>query len=569
MEKDNTDTAPKNRKKLRSISRIIQSCSVLVESRGDYDYDIVSDIYSEERAEAWRVLFRKNTLFKFPHAAHALNYALYAYARGFAENGRLCVYQAEPARKGMGMSVSWMLKKPSFVPPLDEAFRPAVLANRAFLEAVKASGKGVPLVLGLERGDGSVSRFETMVFPEGHAEMAANQFYAERLLKFLLWQRGACIVHVGGPKSIGEYLQTCYQSDGKRAFDYQFMGEEVYEKPFQIVICSADEVPQQGESTRPLGRHLEGCRIGFDLGASDRKVSAVVDGEAVYSEEIVWEPRQNTDPAYHYREVMAAIKTAASKMPRVDAIGGSSAGVYVNNRAMIASLFRGIPKERFAEVRDMFLRIGEEIGVPLVIVNDGEVTALAGSMSLQDNGVLGIALGSSEAGGYVTLDGNITDWLNEVAFAPVDYSAEAPVEEWSGDRGVGALYFSQQCVFRLAPKAGIELPENVTDAERLKSVQEKLEAGHEGALNIWRTMGVYMGYTLAHYADFYDLRHVLILGRCTSGCGGDLILEGANEVLKAEFPEIAEQVNIQLPDEKSRRVGQSIAAASLPVLDAG
>jgi len=256
-------------------------------------------------------------------------------------------------------------------------------------------------------------------------------------------------------------------------------------------------------------------------------------------------------------------------MPRVDAIGGSAAGVYVNNRAMVASLFRGIPKDRFDQVRNMFLRIRDEMGVPLEIVNDGEVTALAGSMSLGDNGVLGIALGSSEAAGYVTMDGNITGWLNELAFAPVDYQPDAAVHEWSGDKGCGALYFSQQCVFRLAPKAGIKIPDDVTDAEKLKSVQQKLETGHEGATKIWQSIGTYMGYAIAHYADFYDLKHVLTLGRCTSGKGGTLILDGTNEVLKSEFPTLAAQINIQLPDEKSRRVGQSIAAASLPTIHRG
>lgn len=463
-------------------------------------------------------------------------------------------------------SESWMLSRPRIVPPLDEGFRPAVLANRAFRKALDASGGGVPMILGLERNENSISRFETRVFPEDHPKAAANLFYIERLAKFLLWQRGAWKIYAGGPKSIGAYLAQCYRPGGLRDFDYHFMGEDVYEKPFAIVSCTAEDVPGERESTQPLGRHLEGCRIGFDLGASDRKVSAVVDGQPVFSEEVVWEPRKHSDPEYHYREVMASIRAAAAKMPRVDAIGGSAAGVYINNRAMIASLFRGIPKERFGEVREMFVRIGHEMGVPLVIVNDGEVTALAGSMSLEDNGVLGIALGSSEAGGYVTLDGNITDWLNELAFCPLDYNPEGPLEEWSGDRGVGARYFSQQCVFRLAPAAGIDLPEGVTDAEMLASVQEKLEAGHEGALKIWQSMGVYMGYTLAHYADFYALKHVLILGRCTSGRGGPLILDGANAVLRAEFPEIAEKVHIQLPDEKSRRVGQSIAAASLPIL---
>jgi len=411
-----------------------------------------------------------------------------------------------------------------------------------------------------------VSRYETQVFPEGHGRAEANLMYAERLVKFLLWQRGGWRVYIGGPGSVGEYISRCYAPGGSREFDFHFMGEDVYEREFEVVACEPADVPPEKESTQPLGRHLEGCRIGFDLGASDRKVSAVVDGKAVFSQEVVWEPRKQSDPSYHYNEIMASLREAAAKMPRVDAIGGSAAGVYINNRPMIASLFRGVPKERFDEVRSLFLRIREEMGVPLEIVNDGEVTALAGSMSLEDNGVLGIALGSSEAGGYVTLEGNITDWLNELAFAPVDYSPDAPVDEWSGDRGVGALYFSQQCVFRLAPKAGIALPADVTDAERLKAVQEKLEAGHDGAVKIWQSMGCYMGYAIAHYADFYALKHVLVLGRCTSGSGGPLIVEGALDVLRDEFPELAATVNIQLPDEKARRVGQSIAAASLPAL---
>jgi predicted NBD/HSP70 family sugar kinase len=154
--------------------------------------------------------------------------------------------------------------------------------------------------------------------------------------------------------------------------------------------------------------------------------------------------------------------------------------------------------------------------------------------------------------------------LSELAFAPIDYNPTAPTDEWSGDIGCGALYFSQQCVFRLAPKAGIDIPAGITDAEKLKFVQEKLEAGHSGAEKIWQSMGVYLGYALPHYAEFYETNHVLILGRCTSGRGGTLILENAQRVLEAEFPELAARITVQLPDEKSRRVGQSIAAASLP-----
>lgn len=455
------------------------------------------------------------------------------------------------------------LAAPQTLPPLDAGFRPAILTNTLFLQKVRSSGKSEELVLGLERMDGSFSRFETLVFSENHTKAELNLFYVERLLKFLLWQRGGWKIYIGGPRSIGNYLKDIYVIGGKRQFDSNFMGN-IYTNNFQIFPCDASEVPPEREREHALGRHLEGNRIGFDLGASDLKVSAVVDGKAIFSTEIEWQPRQAVDPKYHRQRIREALNLAASKFDHVDAIGGSSAGVYVNNRPMIASLFRGIPQEQFHQIHSMFLDFKDEFGVPLEIVNDGEVTALAGSMALEDNGVLGIAMGSSEAAGYVTMNGNITDWLNELAFAPVDYNPNAPIDEWSGDKGVGALYFSQQCVFRLASKAGIEVPQDVSDAQKLEAVQEKLESGHEGARQIWETMAVYLGYALAHYSDFYDLKHVLILGRCTSGKGGTLILDGAKEILQTEFPDLAKKINVQLPDEKSRRVGQSIAAASLP-----
>jgi predicted NBD/HSP70 family sugar kinase len=457
------------------------------------------------------------------------------------------------------------LSKPSIPPPLDADFRPAVLANREFQHAVDTTTQSEPLIIGVERLDGSSSRYKTAVFSDGHPDFDQNLFYTERLVKFLLWQRGGWKVYIGGPERIGEHVQSIYSASGERKFDHEFMGR-IYDHNFTVVTCRADQVPVRQEKEQSLGRHLNGNRIGFDLGASDLKVSAVVDGDAIFSTEIEWQPVEQTDPEYHRQRIQAALDLAASKMDHVDAIGGSSAGVHVNNRPMIASLYRGIPDEKFSRVRSMFLDIRDKIGVPLEVVNDGEVTALAGSMSLEDNGILGIAMGSSEAAGYVTLKGNITDWLNELAFAPVDFQPEAAVDEWSGDRGVGALYFSQQCVFRLAPKVGISIPVDLSNARKLKFVQEKLEAGTDQAELIWKTMGVYLGYTIAHYAGFYEIKHVLLLGRCTSGKGGGLILDEARKVLVREFPELAGQINLQLPSEKSRRVGQAIAAASLPEL---
>ncbi len=456
------------------------------------------------------------------------------------------------------------LVRPRLQPPLDPDFRPAVLATRAF-QAARREG-GTPIVIGLARGAGQFSRYEDAVYRDGHPRAAENLFYIDRLVKFLLWQRGGHTVYIGGPSTLGEYVRRTYAPAGERRFDYQFMGGQVYEKIFRVVICDPEDVPPSRESGQKLGRHLGGSRIGFDLGASDLKVSAVEEGKIIFSEEIVWEPRKHDRPEYYYEKIMTALKTAASKLSHVDAIGGSSAGIYVDNRPMVSSLFRSVPTDRYAEIRNLFLRIQSELQVPLQVINDGDVTALAGSMSIGDNGILGIALGSSEAAGFVDLEGKIPGWLNELAFAPIDFHSDAPVEEWSGDRGCGASYLSQQCVFRLAPKAGLRISPQLTDADKLKFVQENLEAGHEGAIQIWQSMGTYLGYALAQYADFYSIRHVLILGRCTSGRGGELLLERARQVLNSEFPELAGRIQLHLPDETTRRVGQAVAAASLPDL---
>jgi predicted NBD/HSP70 family sugar kinase len=448
---------------------------------------------------------------------------------------------------------------------LHRSFTPAVIFNRNFSHFVNNSGRGVPLVIGLERGDGSISVYRTQCFDEGSESAALNLPFAERLVKMLLWQRGGWRVVVGGPPTLGEHIRRVYSRGGPRTFDVDFMAN-VYEHPFTVDIMEAEKVPAPNEGTVRLGGHLEGCRIGFDLGASDRKVAAVQEGEPVYTEEVVWDPSHAADPRYHFDQISAALKTAAQHLPRVDAVGGSAAGVYINNRPRVGSLYRAVPKPQFdTRIRNLFVDLQKAWGgVPFAVVNDGEVTALAGALSLRDAAVLGMALGSSEAGGYVTSTGELTTWLNELAFCPVDFDPQAPVDEWSGDRGVGANYFSQQAVFRLAPVAGITLDPKLDPAGKLKSVQELLHRGDERARLIFETVGCYVGYGVAHYADFYELRHVLILGRVTSGDGGNIILARAQEVLKKEFPQLAAKVALHLPDESTRRVGQAVAAASLP-----
>ncbi|MCC6485735.1 MAG: ROK family protein [Armatimonadetes bacterium] len=452
---------------------------------------------------------------------------------------------------------------PEITPPLEDSYRPAVLANRSFCSAVNESGGGLPLRILLERGGGATSVFDTYVFAAGHPREQENLRYVERLVKFLLWQRGGWRVVIGGPQAIAEHIKQVYSPGGARAFDYEFMGN-VYGHRFTVEACGADEIEDPKETAVAVGRHTDGCRIGFDAGASDWKVAAVIDGESVFSTETPWDPRNNSDWRYHYGHINNALKLAASKMPHLDGIGVSSAGIYIDNQAMAASLFRGVPKADFEEhVKPIFLNIQKEWGVPLEVANDGDVTALAGSMSLGVNRVLGIAMGSSEAAGYVDASGNITGWLNELAFAPVDYSPSAPVDEWSGDSGVGALYFSQQAAIRLAPKAGIALKEGSMPGDKLAEVQQMMKAGDERAAAIFESIGVYLGYTVAEYASFYDLAHVLVLGRVTSGEGGHIILDTAKRVLEKQFPDL-DDISVNLPDEKSRRVGQAVAAASLP-----
>lgn len=444
--------------------------------------------------------------------------------------------------------------------PLDPGFVPAILFNRARQAAARESRQAAPLIISVERENGLTSRFETVVSSSADSETLR---YCERLVKFLLWARGGWRLRIGGPAAIGNHLALIYSKIGTRSFDVELMSR-VYERPFEVEVMPAGEVPSAHESGAALGGHLDGCRLGFDLGASDYKIAAIREGEVVYSEEFPWNPKDQPDPQYHYERINAGLKEAAAHLPRVDAIGGSSAGVMVDNRIMVASLFRAVPAGRFDEAKNIFLRLRDEWQVPLEVMNDGDVTALAGAMSLKTNAMLGVAMGSSEAGGYLDRQGSMTGWLSELAFAPVDYNLNAAADEWSGDVGVGALYFSQQAVGKLLAAAQIELPADLGLPERLKEVQRLMAADDPRAAKIYETIGVYLGYTIPHYADFYDFEHLLLLGRVTTGKGGDLLLEKAKEVLRTEFPETAEKVRVHVPDEKTRRVGQAVAAASLP-----
>lgn len=456
-------------------------------------------------------------------------------------------------------------------PVLDPGFLPAVLWNRAYHRAVEDSGRAVRFALALQRSDGTITTIRTSILPHEGANVALNRTYLDRLLKLMLWSFGGWRVIAGGCTPAAEMLRTIYSLTGARSFDASFMGEKTYDHPFTIEDVPYDQVPDSHEASLPLGRHLDGCRIGFDLGGSDRKCAAVKDGEVVFTEEVEWDPYFQKDPQYHFDGIMDTLRRAAAHLPRVDAIGGSAAGVYVNNEVRVASLFRGIPADLYASrVRRIFFEIQQQWkGIPFEVVNDGEVTALAGAMSMNDNAVLGLSMGTSTAAGYVTPQGTITNWLNEMAFVPIDYRADAPVDEWSGDIGCGVQYFSQQGVARLAPKAGLDFPKEMRFPERLVEVQRLMKAGDPRAEKIYRTIGTCFGYAIAHWADYYEFRNLLVLGRVTSGHGGELILEEAGAVLRDEFPALAAKIRLRTPNEQDKRHGQAVAAASLPAIPVG
>ena len=444
------------------------------------------------------------------------------------------------------------------LPALDPDFLPLGRFYQAFLQDAEE-----PFDVAVERSGGQMAVYRTRIHG-GEALREADIYYIDRIVKTLLWMKGGFRVYLSGNEAVCDAIQEHYSASGSRAFDFDYMGN-VFEHPFEV--RRVDAVPEEKSVSKAIGRHLEGCRIGFDAGGSDRKVSAVVDGESVYSEEVVWFPKTSADPDYHYQGIVAALKSAAEHLPRVDAVGISSAGVYIDNRTMNASLFLKVSKEDFdAKVKDIYIRaVRDTFGdVPYAVVNDGDVSALAGAMSLEDNNVLGIAMGTSEAVGYVDQEGNITGWLNELAFVPVDASPAAMEDEWSGDIGCGVKYFSQDAVIKLAPAAGIALDPALSPAEKLKAVQSLMEENDPGAARIYESIGVYLAHTLALYHSLYGCRHVLLLGRVMSGRGGDLLLERCKEVLADEYPEVNESMHLALPDEKFRRVGQSVAAASLP-----
>ena len=458
---------------------------------------------------------------------------------------------------------------PRCKPPLDPEFIPAALWNREYLKLTADASNSRKVRIAIDRPEGSTWIYNTTLLPESPEASTDTLKYCERTVKFLLWAWGGSRLRISNAPDVVAQLQAVYSADGARSFDYEFMGKKCFDQAFSIENGDAADLKEVlPPATGGVGS-LKGNRLGFDLGGSDRKCAAMIDGEVVFSEEIKWSPYFESDPAYHRAGIEDSLKRAAAHLPSVDAIGGSAAGIYIYNEPRVGSLYRGISPDDFQKsIRNLFHELKTEWNdSPFEIANDGDVTAMAGAMAIDDSAVLGVSMGTSLAGGYINPNGSVTGWINELAFVPVDYREGVATDEWSGDAGCGVQYFSQQAVARLLPLSGIAVSEGLGLPEKLEVVQEMMAQGDERAAAIYRTIGTYFGYTIAHFAEFYEFRHLLFLGRVSSGQGGEIIMEEARRVLDLEFPELSKTVAFQTPDEKTKRHGQAIAAATLPKLD--
>ncbi len=439
---------------------------------------------------------------------------------------------------------------------LDKNYYPMYLYQNDFISDAKEKG-ATPFILVLERGEGECERYETYLYKDGHDD--ENLRYAKKLVKTMIWAYGGYKFYLYGGEGVVEGLRLAYSNSGERAFDYNFM-QNVYLRPMEFVCVDLCELPKACCKAKPSSAKAGGCRIGFDAGGSDRKVTACIDGRVVYEKETVWFPKLNSDPNYHLDGIIDSVDNALKALGgRVDALGVSTAGIVVDNEVRVSSLFRKVSqKEQNEFVRPIYKNLSKRYNCPVKVANDGDVAALAGAFT-EGGEILGIAMGTSLAAGYVDRDMRIRGCLNELAFVPVDANDSAAVDEWSGDVGVGVMYHSQDAVIKLAPEAGIELDESLSPAEKLKVVQALANEDDERAVALYERMGDYFGYTLLWFACLYDIKKAIFLGRVASGKGGEILLARARSVISQE----ESSLEIVLPDEMSRRLGQSFTAAGL------
>lgn len=482
-----------------------------------------------------------------------------------------------------------LIVKPKVAAPLDPGFAPVVLGKRQYLQAAKDCKD--TLDWALPRADGC-ARYSLPVFPEGSDDAEASVYLAGVLIQEMIWQRSASELQLAGPTKICETLKQAFSKGGAYEYEAGSMPNVcgTPDKAFEVKIVDKAALPEAKDAPQVCGKDASGCRLAFDLGKSDIKTVAVKDNEVLDSAETEWDVT-NVDPEYHFKAITDAMRKtidrAVAKDPsyKIQAVGGSATGtVSADNDATWCDIFPNVPPDVYKEkVVGIFKRIAKDVAgdVPLKVINDGEVTALAAVQKLKGLGnVMGISMGSSEGGGYANADGNLLGWINELCYIRLDLNPEAPTDPWTkgAHRGISHMYLGQRGATKLAAKAGVKVPENLVyphadmctirhenHAQALKMIQEAMKdpAQEPQVKQLYETCGVYLGYGLAQYSEFYKIDHVMILGRVSKGAGGDLMLATAKRVLETEFPEYA-GITFHTADDHFKAVGQCIAAAALP-----
>jgi len=475
-----------------------------------------------------------------------------------------------------------LFAEPKVSAPLDPGFRPVILGKKKYLAA--AAGCADRLEWALPRDDGC-GRGGLPVFPEGSEDVEASVYLAGVLIQEMMWQRSGAELLLAGPPGICEAVAADFREGGRYEFEIKSMPNVcgTPERPFNVTVCAVGDLPENRDTPQVCGKDASGCRLAFDLGKSDIKVVAVKDNEVVYSKETEWDVT-NPDPQYHFDAIVAAMKLGKEALPQIDAIGGSATGTVSGaNEATWCDIFPNVPPDVYKEkVVDIFVRIAKELAgdVPLKVINDGEVTALAAVQKISKGNVMGISMGSSEGGGYANEDGNLMGWINELCYIKLDLNPDAPTDPWTkgAHTGISHMYLGQRGATKLAAAAGVEVPDNQryphpdmctikheNHAQTLKKIQAAMADPEKEpqTRQLYETVGVYLGYGLAQYCEFYKIDHVMILGRVSKGAGGDLMLSVAKKVLETEFPEYA-SMQFHTADDHFKAVGQCIAAAALP-----
>mmetsp|Transcript_24723 Transcript_24723/g.53772 ORF Transcript_24723/g.53772 Transcript_24723/m.53772 type:complete len:502 (-) Transcript_24723:25-1530(-) len=479
-------------------------------------------------------------------------------------------------------AMKYLLARPKVPAPLDPNFCPVVLSKKLYLKHV--AGSPFTLHWALPRSDGC-ARGSLPVLADTHADLSASIHLAGVCIQEMIWQRSASELLLFGPPKLSAAVAEAFSSDGKYAFEVKTMPKVcgTPDRPFPVrIVDRIEDLPAAKDTKQVCGKDATGCRLAFDLGKSDIKTVAVKDNEVLESMETEWDVT-NPDPEYHWEKILGAMKQAASRLPKVDAIGGSATGtVSGNSEATWCDIFPNVPPDVYQEkVVNMFHRLAKEFGdVPLKVINDGEVTALAGMMMVTKGNLCGISMGSSEGGGYCDEEGRLLGWINELCYIQLDMNPEAPGDPWTPHRGISHMYLGQRAATRLAELGGVELPDDLKPAapgmntmkheghaKCLKLIQAAMKdpAKETQVRQIYETIGVYLGYALAQYSEHYKIDNALVLGRVSTGTGGQIMLDKAKEVLMAEFPHLG-HIQFHQPDEHFKRVGQCIAAAALPEL---